>query len=76
MQDTPGAAIVLGWAFSWSGGLALIILAVAWLVRDRSGRPIGIGSSIIVTLLTLVWTAPIGLLFWFASAFYVMPRME
>jgi len=71
-----GQAIVLGWLFTWTGGLALIILSVAYFVRDRERRSIGLGSGVIVTLLTCLVSAPIALVVWLILAFTFMPKLS
>src|SRR5262249_5690861 len=74
MAETPGAAILLGWSFTIFGGLLLIVLAVGYFIRDAEHRPIGFGSGVVVTLLTLVWAAPIALVVWLAYSFYFLPK--
>ena len=69
-----GQAIVLGWLFTWSGGLALIIFSVAYFVRDKKRQPIGLGSGVIVTLLTCIVSAPLALGIWLIMAFTFMPK--
>lgn len=71
-----GQAIVLGWLFTWTGGLALIIFSVAYFVRDRERRSIGLGSGVIVTLLTCLASAPIALVIWLILAFSFMPKLS
>src|SRR5215468_4063190 len=61
LGDMPGRAFLLGWLFTWSGGLVLLVLSVSYFVRDRQRRPIGLGSGTVVTLLTAMLAAPIGL---------------
>jgi hypothetical protein len=75
IEETPGQAIVIGWWFTWFGGLVLLALCVGYFVRDRKRQPIGIGSGIVVTLLTAILAAPIGLVVWLAMAFFFMPKL-
>jgi hypothetical protein len=65
---------VLGWLFTWSGGLALIIFSVAYFVRDKKRQPIGLASGVIVTLLTCIVSAPLALGIWLIIAFTFMPK--
>jgi len=74
--DGSGQALALGSLFTWSGGLALIILSVSHFVRDRQGHSIGVGSGVVVTLLTCLLSAPIALVVWLTVMFAFMPGLH
>jgi hypothetical protein len=75
IAENFGIVVVYASALRLLGSLALIIAAVAYLIRDEKGKPIGMASATIVTLLTLVLTAPIGLAVFLISAFLFMPTI-
>ena len=74
LDENTGLTLVWAAAFRWLGSIALIIVSVACLVRDKKGKPVGLASAAVVSLLTMVMTAPIGLIVFATSAILFMPR--
>src|SRR5438128_600344 len=74
IEENTGIVLVWAAAIRWLGSFALIVTSVAFLVHDRKGHPIGVGSAAVVSLLAVVMTAPIGLIVFVISAVLFMPR--
>ena len=74
IDENTGIALILAASIRWIGSFVLIAASVAYLVHDRKGRPIGLASATVVSLLAAVMTAPIGLIVFGITAVLYMPH--
>ncbi len=76
IDTNVGVTLIWSAFFRWLGSLALIATALAYLLRDEDGEPIGLASATVISMLTLVMSAPIALLGFAVAALLFIPHLS